>query len=90
MLVIHTIFKINLIDMGFPGGSAAKNLPAMQETQIWSHGWEDPLEKEPAPVFFPGKSLGQRSLWTTIHGVTKELDMIKQLNNNEPLLLGKI
>ena len=29
MLVIHTIFKINLIDMGFPGGSAAKNLPAI-------------------------------------------------------------
>ena len=23
-----------------------KNLPAMQETQIWSLGWEDPLEKE--------------------------------------------
>ena len=23
-----------------------KNLPAMQETQIWSLGWEDALEKE--------------------------------------------
>ena len=23
----------------------AKNLPAMQETQVWSLGWEDPLEK---------------------------------------------
>ena len=22
-----------------------KQLPAMQETQIWSLGWEDPLEK---------------------------------------------
>ena len=22
-----------------------KNLPAMQETQVWSRGWEDPLEK---------------------------------------------
>ena len=22
-----------------------KNLPAMQETQVWSQGWEDPLEK---------------------------------------------
>ena len=22
-----------------------KNLPAMQETQVWSPGWEDPLEK---------------------------------------------
>ena len=25
-----------------------KNLPAMQETQILSLGWEDPLEKEMA------------------------------------------
>ena len=24
------------------------NLPAMQETQVWSLGWEDPLEKEMA------------------------------------------
>ena len=23
-----------------------KNLPAMQETQVWSLDWEDPLEKE--------------------------------------------
>ena len=22
-----------------------KNLPVMQETQVWSLGWEDPLEK---------------------------------------------
>ena len=25
-----------------------KNLPAMQATQVWSLGWEDPLEKEMA------------------------------------------
>ena len=25
-----------------------KNLPAMQETQVQSLGWEDPLEKEMA------------------------------------------
>ena len=23
-----------------------KNLPAMQETWVWSLGWEDPLEEE--------------------------------------------
>ena len=34
--------------MGFPGGSVVKNLPAMQETQVQSLGWEDPLEKEMA------------------------------------------
>ena len=31
---------------GFPGGSMVKNLPANQETQVWTLGWEDPLEKE--------------------------------------------
>ena len=25
-----------------------KNLPAMQESWVWSLGWEDPLEKEKA------------------------------------------
>ena len=31
--------------MGFPSGSAVKNLPAMQETRVRSLGREDPLEK---------------------------------------------
>ena len=30
---------------GFPGGLDGKNLPAMQEAQVRSLGWEDPLEK---------------------------------------------
>ena len=30
---------------GFPGGSAVKNPPAMQETQVQSLGGKDPLEK---------------------------------------------
>ena len=33
---------------GFPGGSVVKNLSAMQETQVQSLGWENPLEKEMA------------------------------------------
>ena len=54
-----------------------KRPPAMQETQVQSLGWEDPLEKamathssilawkipwQPTPVFLPGKSHGGRSL----------------------------
>ena len=42
---ILCIFKIS---RDFPGGSAVKNPPAMQEMQdTWvpSLGWEDPLEK---------------------------------------------
>ena len=31
---------------GFPGRSVVKNLPAMQETWVWSLGGEDPPEKE--------------------------------------------
>ena len=30
---------------GFPGGSAVKNLPAMQEMRVQSLGQEDPLEE---------------------------------------------
>ena len=33
---------------GSPGSSVVKNLPAKQETWIWSLDWEDPLEKEMA------------------------------------------
>ena len=35
--------------MGFPGGSAVKNLPAGNVGS--SLGWEDPLEKEMATYF---------------------------------------
>ena len=31
--------------LGFPGGSAGKESPAMRETWVQSLGWEDPLEK---------------------------------------------
>ena len=37
-----------MVVKGFPDGSAVKNPPAMEETWIWSLGWEDPLEKEMA------------------------------------------
>ena len=33
---------------GFPHSHLVKNLPAMQETQVWFLGQEDPLEKEMA------------------------------------------
>ena len=34
----------------------------MKETWVQFLGWEDPLEKEPTPVFLPGKAHGERSL----------------------------
>ena len=36
--------------MGFPGGSAVKNLPVMQETRVRFLGREDPLEEEMATL----------------------------------------
>ena len=39
---------IHIADSGFPGGSAVKNLPAMQEPRVGSLGQKDPLEKEMA------------------------------------------
>ena len=35
-----------MVTLGFPGGSAVKNLPAMQETWVLSLGREGLLEKE--------------------------------------------
>ena len=54
-----------------------KNLPAMQETWVWSLGQENPLEEEmqPTPVFLPGESHGQRSLAAYSPWGHKESDM---------------
>ena len=58
-----------------------KNLPAMQETQIQSLGWEDPLQKGMATrssilawgIMWPGA-------WpATVHGVT-ESDVTERLS----------
>ena len=45
--------------MGFPGGSAVKNLPAKQVTWVWSLGLENTLEEEMAThsSILAGKSL---------------------------------
>ena len=45
----------------------------MQEMQVQSLGWEDPLEKEMATplVFLPGNSMDGGAWWAKVHGVTK-------------------
>ena len=49
---------------GFPGGSDGKESASKQETQLWSLGQEDPLEKEMASHYniFAWKSHRQQSL----------------------------
>ena len=51
----------------------------MQETQVWSLGWEDPLEKGKATHFsIPGKSIGQKSLAGYSPQGCNESDMTEQ------------
>ena len=63
----------------------------MQETQVQSLGWKDPVEKgmailEATPAFLPGESHGQGSLVGYSPWGCKELNTVEQLsNNNEPL-----
>ena len=59
-------YRLNLYD--FPGGTVVKKIhlsvQEMQKTCVGSLGWEDLWSRnwQPAPVFLPGKSHGQRSL----------------------------
>ena len=46
--VTDTFTSLSDIASGFQGGSVVKDPPAMQETQVWSPGQEDPLEEEMA------------------------------------------
>ena len=59
-----------------------KNLPAMQETQVQSLGWKDPLRSkwQPTLVFLPGESHGQRSLVGYSPQGLKESDATERLH----------
>ena len=56
--------EIIVRNKGMADGSGVKNLPAKQETQVLSLGWDDPLrlKRQPTPGFLPGKLHGQRTL----------------------------
>ena len=59
MKYIVNPFWVTLLLVNFSlVAQTAKSLPAMQETQAWSPGREDPLENrmQPTPVFLPGAS----------------------------------
>ena len=64
-----------------PVAQMVKKLPAVQETQVWFLGREDPLEKGMAihSVFLPGESHGQRSVADYSPRGHKESDMTEQL-----------
>ena len=69
-----------------PGASlvtqTVKNPPAMQETQVQSLGWEDPLEEEVAThsSILAWKNPMHRGDWqATVHGVTKSQTQLSDL-----------
>ena len=72
--------------LGFLGGTSGKE-PTCQRRRRKSSGFSPWVRKipwrrawQPTPVFLPGESHGQRSLWTTVHRVTKSQTRLKQLS----------
>ena len=51
-----------------------KRLSAMQETQVWSLGWGDPLEKEignPLQFYCLENPMDRGDLWAIVPGIAK-------------------
>ena len=77
------VLKLCIGCFGFPGGSVVKNPPANAGDvgsipgsnpwvgkMPWRRKWQH------TPVFLTRNSHGPRGAWwTTVHGITKELDM---------------
>ena len=53
-----------------------KNLPAKQETQVWSLGWKDSLEMKMTTnsISCLGTLKDREACWSTVYGVPKELN----------------
>ena len=77
-LIEHTFYSV---DGNFPRASlvaqSVNNLPAMQETWVWSLGWEDPLEEGIAThssILAWRIPMDRGTQQAAVHGVTKELN----------------
>ena len=79
--------------MGFPGGSAVKNLLAMQEPQeTWFQSLvqEDPLEEgmeTHSSIFCLENPMDKGAWWATVHKVTKSRTELKQLSTHTQNLM---
>ena len=79
------------LTLGFPGGSAIKNLPANAGDlglipglgRSAGEGNGNPLQY--SCLVNP---MDRGASWATVHGVTKDTDMTQQLNNKNNILLG--
>ena len=72
--------------MGSPSGSVVKNPPAMQETQVWSHGQEDLLENG---VATHSSRLAWRIPWTEEPGGLQFIKVVQELDTTESLTYRK-
>ena len=81
----QTIKQMSVVNMGFPDVIGSKE-PACQcrrlKTCRFSPSWEDPLEEgmETHSNILPGESLGQRTWWAIVYGISKSQTWLKWLN----------
>ena len=84
VLVTHLGIQVPLrapiknAEVGFPGGSVVKNLPANARDMSLNPGsGRSPGERNGNPLQYscPGNPMNRGAWWTTVHGVTKESDM---------------
>jgi len=80
--------KISISPLGFPGGSAVKNLP-VNAGDIRDEGSIPGLGRSPGaghgnPLQYSclGNAMDRGAWWATVHGVAKESDTTERLNNN--------
>ena len=76
--IMYLTYVFNLQEVGFIiirllRWLTGKQPASKQERQVPYLDWEDALEKEmtTTPVFFPGKSHGQRSMVGSVHRIAK-------------------
>ena len=66
--------KATLLDLGFPGGSVVKDLPANVGDLGWIPGSGRSLGEgngNPPQYSFLGNPMDRRAWWATVHGVAK-------------------
>ena len=76
---------------GFPPSLAVKNPPVMQETLVWSLGWEDPLEEGMAThssILAWRIPLDRGTWWVTVHGVAKSQTQLSDLATKQQPIEG--
>ena len=84
-MVILYLWRYKERNQGFPGGSAVKNSPAMQENRVLSPDWEEPLEEGVAThsSILPWRIAMDRRAWqAAVHRVAWSQTQLKRLSSS--------